>query len=168
MPSRVIATIFALVSFTAALAVGFTAGNTPVTIMLRAMIVMVVCWAIGRVVGEIMQRVVHDHVADYIAEHPIPDQESYLAERQRQAALDAEMSADEISGDSTSQSNAAAAGIATRPSEAAGRSAPPAEAAATPNDRGGDGISTPSQSTDLTQPRDISSDPSRAGRREAA
>lgn len=68
-----IATCFALVAFAAALAVGVAADNSVGTIIQRALIAMAVAWLVGRVIGGIAMRVVHEHVERYKREHPIPD-----------------------------------------------------------------------------------------------
>ncbi len=73
MTARVIATIFALVSFAAALIVGQHAGNPLPTILLRAILVMLVCYMIGRVIGAVAQSSIKSHIERYRAEHPIPD-----------------------------------------------------------------------------------------------
>ncbi len=71
VPSRVIATCFALVSFAAALLVGVAAGNTAETIIVRAMVLMIVAWCVGRIVGAIAQRTVDEHIEQYKQQHPI-------------------------------------------------------------------------------------------------
>lgn len=69
-----IATCFALVSFTAAIVVGVGAGNSTQTILLRATLVMLVCWVIGRAVGAVAQWAIFDHIKRYKQQHPIPDE----------------------------------------------------------------------------------------------
>jgi len=69
--ARVIATCFALGSFTAALLIGAAVGNEPLTILWRATVAMGLCWLIGLVVGQVMQRSVDDHVERYKQSHPI-------------------------------------------------------------------------------------------------
>ena len=74
IPSRVIATCFALVAFSSAAAVGVVAGNSPSTIIIRATAVMLVSWIIGRIIGAIAQQAVDDHITRFKKKHPIPDQ----------------------------------------------------------------------------------------------
>lgn len=76
IPSRVIATCFALVSFAAALLIGLHSGNSAGVLIWRATLVMVVCWIVGRVVGAVAQRVVDEHIESYKREHPIPGDEA--------------------------------------------------------------------------------------------
>ena len=73
IPSRVIAACFALVGFAAAVVVGAVAGNPVTTVLLRALVVMGVCWLIGRVVGFITSRTVTEHIETYKQQHPLPD-----------------------------------------------------------------------------------------------
>lgn len=75
IPSRVIATCFALTSFAAALLIGLASGNPAGVVIWRATLVMLACWGIGRVVGAVAQRVVDDHIQSYKQAHPIPGEE---------------------------------------------------------------------------------------------
>lgn len=80
IPARLIATCFALVAFAAATAVGLAADNPAGTILKRALIAMLICWFIGRLVGQVAQRAVQDHIDAYKVENPIPhDQENQPA-----------------------------------------------------------------------------------------
>ena len=72
MPSRVIATLLALVAFTAATAAGVIAQNTAWTILWRASLAMIVCYCLGRIVGVISQRALHEHLEQYKSANPIP------------------------------------------------------------------------------------------------
>lgn len=72
MPSRVIATLVALVAFTAALVAGAVAQNSAWTIVWRASLAMFACYCIGRLVGAISQRAMHEHLEQYKAANPIP------------------------------------------------------------------------------------------------
>ncbi|MEM1110069.1 MAG: hypothetical protein AAGH99_15395 [Planctomycetota bacterium] len=78
--SRVIATCFALTSFAAALIVGWLAQNPLQTILLRALFTMIVCYAIGLVIGVILQGIVHKQIEQHKSENPIPGEEVDLAE----------------------------------------------------------------------------------------
>ena len=94
MTSRIIASIFALVSFAAALFIGVAANNSFNTIVLRAILTMGICYLVGRVIGALADRAVQEHIAQYKLEHPIPDR------------LDA------VDGDAESPASAEAAGMA--------------------------------------------------------
>jgi len=75
IPARIIATCFALAAFAAATAVGLAAGNSTMTILTRAMVALVVCWFVGRIVGHFAQKAVQDHIERYKQENPIPTDE---------------------------------------------------------------------------------------------
>lgn len=53
--------------------VGIAAGNSSQTVILRATLIMIVCWFIGRAVGAVAQWAITDHVNSYKRRHPIPD-----------------------------------------------------------------------------------------------
>lgn len=72
IPSRVIASCFSIVGFVAALFIGFAAGLSTSTILSRAIVVMMVCWPVGRLLGHFAQRAVEENVAQYKKAHPIP------------------------------------------------------------------------------------------------
>ncbi|RMH19953.1 MAG: hypothetical protein D6698_05080 [Gammaproteobacteria bacterium] len=71
-----IASCFSLVCFAAAIVVGIHVGNTPQTVLLRAVLVMIICWPIGYLVGLVAQRAIMDQINRYKQEHPIPDESS--------------------------------------------------------------------------------------------
>lgn len=71
--SRVIASCFALVSFASALFVGAAAGNPLDTILIRALFVMVGCYAVGLIIGAVAQHTIDQHIEQYKTENPIPD-----------------------------------------------------------------------------------------------
>jgi hypothetical protein len=72
IPSRIIATCFALVSFAAAVAVGMAVDNPISTIIWRATLIMLACWLVGRLFGGLLERVVREHVDEYKRANPIP------------------------------------------------------------------------------------------------
>jgi flagellar motor component MotA len=73
IPSRIIATCFGLVSFAAALIVGVVADNAAVTILWRALLLMIAGAIVGWVIGAISQRTVDDHIEAYKRANPIPE-----------------------------------------------------------------------------------------------
>lgn len=73
IPSRIIATCFALVSFAAASVVGVAVGNQASTIVWRATVVMVLGWVVGRAIGAIAQHTVDDHIEAYRKQNPVPE-----------------------------------------------------------------------------------------------
>ena len=74
IPSKVIATCFALIGFSAAILVGSVSGNSTGTVLFRAMMVMLVGYPIGRLVGLVAQRTIEESIASYRTDHPIPDE----------------------------------------------------------------------------------------------
>lgn len=81
--SRVIATCFALTSFAAALIVGMMAENPLLTILLRALFTMIVCYAIGLIIGVVAQGVVQKHIEQHKRDHPIPGEDMALRAGQK-------------------------------------------------------------------------------------
>lgn len=73
IPSRVIASCFAITGFVAALVIGFAAGLAVDDILLRAIMVMLICWPVGRLLGWFAQRAVEENIAHYKRAHPIPE-----------------------------------------------------------------------------------------------
>lgn len=57
------------------LAVGIVAQLDAGTVILRALVVMIACWFIGQVVGQVAQRVIEIEVASYKTAHPLPSLE---------------------------------------------------------------------------------------------
>lgn len=95
---RVIAACFAIVTFVAALAVGWASGNAPGTVIVRATVVMILCWVIGQGVGALLQYVVDDDIKSYKRSRPLPPMTPLSEE---QPAAD-----DQASQDRESQSTA--------------------------------------------------------------
>lgn len=69
--AKVVASCFALFSFAAAALINFSVGNSIATIIIRATGVMLVCWVIGAIVGNILQKTLTHHIQDYKRKHPI-------------------------------------------------------------------------------------------------
>jgi hypothetical protein len=60
--SRIIATAFALTAFSVSIVCGLASGNAPLSILIHALIVMVVCQIIGLVAGEVLAYAARSHV----------------------------------------------------------------------------------------------------------
>ena len=73
VPSKVVATAFALTGFAVALVAGLAAGNTSMRILTAALISMVVCHLLGLIGGAIGERVVNEHLSTYRAGRPVPE-----------------------------------------------------------------------------------------------
>lgn len=78
--SRIIASCFALAGFSAAAVVGIAVGNSAVTIIGRAILVMLASYVIGRAVGTIAQRTIDDHINRYQKKHPLPEETNDVEE----------------------------------------------------------------------------------------
>lgn len=76
----------ALVAFTVAIIAGLSADNPAMTTLSRALIAGAMCYPVGYVLGALGHRAIHEHVIQYIAEHPIdpPPQESDAEESARE------------------------------------------------------------------------------------
>ncbi|MEQ9453278.1 MAG: hypothetical protein RLN76_01630 [Phycisphaeraceae bacterium] len=72
MPDRILAACFGLVGFAAAAAIGMIAGNDPITIITRALIVMFACWFVGRACGAISMIGVREYLDQHNQNNPIP------------------------------------------------------------------------------------------------
>lgn len=59
--------------FAAAVVVGFASGNPAATVTVRAMIVMLIGWCVGRAVGALAQRTVDEQIEAYKKARPIPE-----------------------------------------------------------------------------------------------
>jgi len=73
MPTKVIASSFALVAFALAVALGAYAGNSATTTIWRAIVVMGVCYVVGQVIGHVGRIAMNEHVERYKREHPMPE-----------------------------------------------------------------------------------------------
>lgn len=73
IPARVIAACFALVGFASAAVAGVAVQNSATTILLRATVVMLLCWVVGRVAGAIAQQAIDEHITGYEDQHPVSE-----------------------------------------------------------------------------------------------
>jgi len=73
MPTKVIAASLALVAFALAILLGLFAGNTAATTIGRALIVMVVCYLVGQLIGYVGRTAMTEHVERYKRDHPMPE-----------------------------------------------------------------------------------------------
>lgn len=72
MTHRVIATVFALCAFTAAILYGLQAGNPPTTLIINASLVMAVCYLLGLAVGYVAHEAIKEHIRNHQEKNPIP------------------------------------------------------------------------------------------------
>ncbi|WP_145075916.1 hypothetical protein [Poriferisphaera corsica] len=72
IPARVIATSFSLVAFALCLIAGTYAGNDYATVLSRSIMVMMLTWIVGRIIGTVMQATVEDYINRYKVAKPVP------------------------------------------------------------------------------------------------
>lgn len=68
--THVLAACFALCAFAVAVIAGLASGNEALTILLRAVASLVICYPVGMLVGSVCERVLERHIDQYRAEHP--------------------------------------------------------------------------------------------------
>ncbi len=100
MPIRIIATSLALLAFTIAIVAGLLAHNTPLEILWRAIVSMIVCYLFGALIGTIALRAVDEHAEALraeageraAAEHRMHEQdETFAAETETSGKKDSEL-----------------------------------------------------------------------------
>lgn len=74
IPARVIATCFSLSCFLATAIVGSVARNPAWSVLLWGVVVMVVAYPIGWIIGLVMQRCVNDQIERHKEANPIPEE----------------------------------------------------------------------------------------------
>ncbi|MHC4769680.1 MAG: hypothetical protein ACYTEI_13350 [Planctomycetota bacterium] len=91
--SRAVAGCFSLAAFAVAVVAGLAGGNTPSSILLRALMAMVVCYPVGLVIGIVCQYVIEEHVKASPAANAV-GQSGYGASPTVQSAKNAEEAED--------------------------------------------------------------------------
>lgn len=74
IPARVIATSFALICFAATIAVGVYNSNGWVSILFSALVVCLLAWIVGSVLGALMLRSINEQIEQHRIGNPIPDE----------------------------------------------------------------------------------------------
>lgn len=72
-PSRVISVSFALTAFSVAILAGLAVGNEAQSVLTRAIFALVICHAVGWIVGVVGKRTMLEHIERYKQSHPVPD-----------------------------------------------------------------------------------------------
>ena len=72
IPSKVIASCFALAAFAVCIISGLFSGNEMSLVVYRSIIVMFTCWFLGRGIGHIMQSTVEDYINRFKQDNPAP------------------------------------------------------------------------------------------------
>ncbi len=100
MPVRIIATSFAFIAFTIAMICGLAAQNPGSTIISRALVAMMVCYALGLGIGILGKRTVEEHVEEYKKKYPVHPEEDEHQEGEAVSEADPSTESTE-SGDAT-------------------------------------------------------------------
>lgn len=72
-PSHTIGAVLGLMGFVTALLVGVLSANPGLVIISRALVAMIVCAIIGRVLGRVGEVCIHEFLDHYRGERPIPE-----------------------------------------------------------------------------------------------
>jgi uncharacterized membrane protein len=72
VPARVISTVLGCMGFFTALLVGLVAGNPGITIVSRAILAMLICVVVGRILGTIGEICVREFLTKYKEDRPTP------------------------------------------------------------------------------------------------
>jgi len=83
VPTRLISGVLGLMGFVVACVVGLLAGNPGYVILLRAMLAMLICMLVGRVLGLMGEICVREYVTKYKSDRPEPRKPQQLVELDR-------------------------------------------------------------------------------------
>lgn len=73
VPARVISTVLGCMGFFTALLVGLFAGNPGLVIVPRAILAMLICAVVGRILGTVGEICVREFLTKYKADRPMPE-----------------------------------------------------------------------------------------------
>ena len=74
-----IATSFALICFAATISVGLYHGNDWLSILSSAMLVCLLAWLIGSILGALILRCINEQIHQHVSDNPIPDESDIYA-----------------------------------------------------------------------------------------
>lgn len=74
IPARVIATSFALICFAATIVVGLSNGNDWQSILSSAILVCLIAWGVGTLVGMLILQSVNEQIDRHREANPVPDE----------------------------------------------------------------------------------------------
>lgn len=74
IPARVIATSFALICFAATIVVGIANGNGWVSVLSSALLVCLIAWIVGSLLGMLMLQSVNEQIDRHREDNPVPDE----------------------------------------------------------------------------------------------
>ncbi len=78
-PTKIISAVMGLTAFALAALAGWSVHNPLPTILTRAIIAMVACFAVGQVLGWAVTKLAREHMDTYRKRHPIPTTSSSKA-----------------------------------------------------------------------------------------
>ena len=81
--TRLVSGVLGLMGFSTAILVGILAGNPGIVILLRAMLAMLICAVIGRVLGAMGEVCVREYVTHYKSNRPVPAMPDELIELEK-------------------------------------------------------------------------------------
>ena len=88
VPARVISSVIGLMGFFTALVAGLIAGNPGLVIVTRALLALLICAVIGRILGTAGEYCVRDFLKKYKADRPTPELPLQLQKLYKQRADD--------------------------------------------------------------------------------
>lgn len=89
VPARIISSVIGLMGFFTALVTGLVAGNPGMIILTRAMLALIICAVIGRILGTVGELCIRDFLKKYKAERPTPVLPEQLQQLYKTRAEDA-------------------------------------------------------------------------------
>lgn len=75
IPTKTIGAVLGLAGFVIAVVAGMAAGNEASTTLLRAIVALVGCNAVGLLIGAAGERVIREHIIDYQSLNPVDESE---------------------------------------------------------------------------------------------
>lgn len=89
VPAKVISSVLGLMGFFTALIVGLYVGNPGMHILLRALVAMLVCVVVGRLIGTAGEICVREYLTKYKKDRPMPELPDELKKLYKERADDA-------------------------------------------------------------------------------
>ena len=88
VPTKIISSVLGLMGFFTALIVGLYVGNPGMHILLRAMVAMLVCVVVGRLIGTAGEICVREYLTKYKKDRPMPELPEELKKLYKERADD--------------------------------------------------------------------------------
>lgn len=111
MPTRLIASSFALIAFATAVLAGLVAEHAATTVLVRALLAMIVCYFVGLAVAAVALRAVQEHIDRYKQAHPLePEAPAEAAEGE---AVDAGAAASGVTASTPSSASSSTSSTST-------------------------------------------------------